>query len=378
MQLQERVDSRAGWQPVVRCLVDVRPSRIEWLWPGRIAVGKFTLLIGEPGLGKSLLSLDLAARVSRGYPWPEGESSAPQGSVLLLSGEDDVADTVVPRLESLGADLSRVRVMDAIRRCDGEEEIQFTLGRHLTQLEEALAEMDHPRLVIVDPISSYLHGLNSHSNGAVRRMLTSLGQLAQRRQVAVLAITHLVKNASSSVLGRALGSIAFAAAARAVWLVTSDPLHSGRQLLIQVKNNLQRRATGLAFRLSSGAEGARLLEWDCTPIELTADQVARLTKVLLRDAGEAKVKTPREEAAKCLKELMADGPRMGRELLREAEAQGFALRTIRRALREMNATCHRTDVGDYYYMLPGQEKDLPETGVWLWLQGREMAREMGG
>src|SRR5688572_29514493 len=107
MCIQALIAEFSSMRAVVKCLVDICPSRLDWVWPGRIALGKFTLLAGEPGLGKSLLALDVAARVSRGSAWPEGETCAEQGSVLLLSGEDDVVDTVVPRLMALGADISQ-------------------------------------------------------------------------------------------------------------------------------------------------------------------------------------------------------------------------------------------------------------------------------
>jgi KaiC/GvpD/RAD55 family RecA-like ATPase len=365
-------NSAVVWRPVVRRLDAIAPTQVEWLWPGRFALGKFTLLIGDPGVGKSMLSLDVAARVSCGAAWPLDETIAPHGSVLLMSAEDDVADTVVPRLRSLGADLSQVRVMDAVHTSDGSEEMEFTLARHMAQLDEALDDMEDPRLVIIDPISSYLRGLDAHSNAIVRRMMTSLGRLAQQRRVAVVAITHLVKNAAGRMIGRALGSIAFSAAARAVWLVMNDPLDASRQVLLPVKNNLHRRVPGLAFRLlPSGELDRRPLEWEPAPVELSAEEIERQARQMLRGPAIPRGKTPREEAAECLRELLAGGPRLGRSLLREAEEQGFALRTVRRALRDIGATARKVDLGEYCYFLPGQETQIPESGVWLWLMERE-------
>jgi hypothetical protein len=85
------------------CMADVEPESIDWLWPGRVARGKITMIAGDPGLGKSTVTLDMAARVSTGRPWPDApDVSTPVGSVILLSAEDGLADTIRPRLDAAG------------------------------------------------------------------------------------------------------------------------------------------------------------------------------------------------------------------------------------------------------------------------------------
>ena len=104
---------------VVVCLADVKPMPVELLWPGRVALGKVTLLAGDPGLGKSLVTLDMAARVSRGVAWPDDPTADGQaGSVVLLSAEDDLADTIRPRLDAAGADNNRITALTAVRHSD--------------------------------------------------------------------------------------------------------------------------------------------------------------------------------------------------------------------------------------------------------------------
>src|SRR5262249_39274892 len=89
----------------VVCVEDVQAEPITWLWPGRIARGKLSLIAGDPGLGKSVLTTALASVVSRGSKWPDGTACEP-GSVIFLSAEDDLADTIRPRLDAAGADCS--------------------------------------------------------------------------------------------------------------------------------------------------------------------------------------------------------------------------------------------------------------------------------
>jgi len=165
-------------QPVMVRMSDVEPQDVEWLWPGRIAVGKLTLLAGDPGLGKSFVSLDIASRVSLGSPWPDSRGHfAPEGSTVLLSAEDDEADTIRPRLDSAQARCDRISRLAAIK--DGSKENTFDLERDIPALEMAVDLLGDCRLVIIDPISSYIvQNADSHKNSDVRRILAPLAQFA--------------------------------------------------------------------------------------------------------------------------------------------------------------------------------------------------------
>ena len=96
----------------------VEPKAVEWLWPGRIALGKLTLMVGDPGLGKSLIGLALLTHVSRGAPWPVDHSPCQLGRAVLISAEDDVNDTIRPRLDAASADVSRIAFVDEIDDID--------------------------------------------------------------------------------------------------------------------------------------------------------------------------------------------------------------------------------------------------------------------
>src|SRR5262249_41661169 len=137
---------------VVRRLADVQSEKVTWLWPGRLALGKLTILSGDPGLGKSFLSLDIAARLTTGQMWPDG-GPAPPGTVVLLTAEDGVADTVRARFDAAGGDPERVHVLEAMREGNGER--LFGLSRDLPALEE-LVQRSAAKLVIIDPVSAYL------------------------------------------------------------------------------------------------------------------------------------------------------------------------------------------------------------------------------
>jgi putative DNA primase/helicase len=162
---------------ITQCAADVTPQPVEWLWPGRFALGKLTLIAGEAGLGKSQLSIAMVAAVTTGSEWPCREGRAPQGSVVILSAEDGAADTVVPRLMAAGADRERVEIVSAVH--DEKSRRSFDLSADLALLENKISEIGDVKLIIIDPISSYLGPkVDSHVNAAVRGVLEPVTEMA--------------------------------------------------------------------------------------------------------------------------------------------------------------------------------------------------------
>jgi putative DNA primase/helicase len=234
----------------LRRVSDIAARPINWLWQGRIARGKVTMLAGHPGLGKSQLALTIAAIVTTADQWPVDRTRAERGSAIILSAEDDAEDTIRPRLEAASADLERCHVIGAIRDRDNlgrERRRGFSITDDLSRLAGALADIDNPLLVIVDPITAYLGATDSHRNAEVRAALAPLAELAAECQVAILAISHLRKSSDGEAILRLTGSLAFVAAARAAYVVLSDSQNASRRLLLPVKNNLGNDDTGYAY-----------------------------------------------------------------------------------------------------------------------------------
>ena len=209
--------------PILQSMADVVTQGIAWLWPNRLALGKLSLVIGDPGNGKSFWSLDIAARISTGTKWPDDCGDAPTGSVLLMGVEDDLSDTVKPRLEAAGADVSKIVALTGVANKDqaGEYERTVDLRRDIPVLETAIQSVADCKAIIIDPISAFLGKTDSHVNAEVRETLAPLSQLAERYAVAIIAITHLRKG-ETDALHRAMGSVAFTAAARSVWAIAKD------------------------------------------------------------------------------------------------------------------------------------------------------------
>jgi len=329
----------------------VVPKAVRWLWPKRVPLGKVTLLVGDPGRGKSLLALDMAARVTRGAAWPDAASgSAPLGRVILLSAEDDVADTIRPRLEAAGGDPDRVVILHAIRKpgTGREGDLLFSLLRDVEALEAAIRGCGEVRLVVLDPVSAYLGGVDSHSNADMRAVLAPLRGVAERTGVAVVAISHLTKRAEAAVLYRAMGSLAFVASARAVWAVGPDREAAGRLLFLPVKCNLAAGVTGMAYRIvpSAQSEAVPVLAWEAEPLEMTAQEAFALGDMVTR----------LEQAAAWLEGLLSAGPRPVREVERLAHDAGFRSETLKRAKRALGILArHRGFGSPWVWGLPGTE-----------------------
>jgi hypothetical protein len=252
--------------------VDAAPR--DWLWPGRIPLGSLTLLVGDPGLGKSLLAADLAARVSAPQPWPDQPNPYPYpAGVVFASPEDSAAETVLPRLAAAGADLDHISLLAGVTRKPSylhvhpsvaalyppgykfddparAEAAPLRLPDHADELEQAIRAHDHPRLVVLDPLAALL---SPAAQGNPAPLLASLADIAHRKGLAILAIGHLAKGRSHRILYRLRGSLSFAAAARTVLLISADPDHPDRRVLSAVKMAYGPLPPPLAFRIASSA-----------------------------------------------------------------------------------------------------------------------------
>lgn len=363
MQTQSRKEWRKDFRPptvsskamTVR-MSDVQPVPINWLWPGRIAMGKLTLIAGDPGLGKSLITSFFAAVVSKGYTWPLDGSLAPNGSVVLLSAEDDPGDTIRPRLDAAGADCERIHILKAVQDFDADgKPIQrmFSFKKDIAVLEDLLPTLPDCKLVIIDPISAYLDGTDSHNNTDVRGLLAPIAALASEHKVAVILIQHLNKgNGGGSAMYRSMGSIGFIAAARAAYLVTKDKDNAERRLVMPVKNNLARDTTGLAYSVMDSPNGAPLLVWESEPVLITADEALGRP-----DSEEQKTNT--DWAVEIVEIILSKGPVPAVQVQKEARQAGVSPKMLRRAGEKLGVKPKKTGYsGGWVWSLPEHEDAL--------------------
>lgn len=272
-----------------------------------------------------------------------------------MSAEDDPGDTIRPRLDAHGADVRRVHLLNSVRKIDedGPYERLITLA-DVELIEQALQHLTDCKLIVVDPIGSYLGGqTDAHRDNEVRQVLTPIAKLAEKYGVAVVAVAHRRKGAADHADDLALGSRAFTGIARAVWHVSRDPRNSARRLFLPGKNNLAIEGDGLAFSIDG--EPARV-HWESTPVTMTANDAVEL-EASTNHGKRGPQADALHEAMSWLKNVLAKGPRLAKELLEEwTQGLGGSGTTLKRARSDLKVEAFRPKVpGAWWWRLPSKE-----------------------
>ena len=338
------------------CVNDVEPQPLDHVWPGRLARGHITLMAGDPGSGKTQIACDIAARITTGESWPDG-NRAPIGSVVMLSAEDPVKDVLRPRLEAAGADLRRIHVVEAAVDDRGKERT-FNLKDDIEALRQVVTDLGDVVQVNVDPVTSYMgSNIDSHRTTDVRAVLEPFARFAEEMNVALLCISHPPKAAQGKAINAVTGSLAFVAAARMVFLVSEEP-ETQRRLLLPVKNNLGAPAPGLGYRLaqrvvSKGIVSSHVV-WDSAPVTMSANEAIQQAA----SGTNGKI----VEAKEFLREELASGPVSATDITAAAERMDISARTLRRARNDLGVKVSKTGFQGQWVW------ELPEAPAQRWAQ----------
>ncbi|MBX9835902.1 MAG: AAA family ATPase [Burkholderiaceae bacterium] len=343
---------------VLECGTSLRPKPVLWLWRNWLALGKFHLLAGAPGQGKTTIALSMAATITSGARWPDGTSCKP-ANVIFWSGEDDPADTLVPRLMAAGADLSRCFFIQGTSR-DGEV-VPFDPSRDLGQLLAAIEKIGGVSLVAIDPVVSAVTG-DSHKNTEVRRALQPLVELASACNCAVLGITHFAKGGQGSDPSqRVVGSVAFTAVARVVLVaakVKNDGDGQDTRILARSKSNIGPDDGGFQYQLEQcepipGIHASRIA-WG-KPVDGSARE-------LLTDPNEDQFENGADnDVAGFLRGVLADGPVPAKTVFSEASGAGYSRDQIQRTARKIGVDRRKAGM----------------SGGWVWALDTEDSAEGG-
>jgi hypothetical protein len=320
-------------------LSQIKSATIQWLWEPYLPRGKLAILDGDPGVGKSLLTIDLAARLSRGVQLPNGSPAGRPHVTILLSAEDGAADTTRPRAEAAGADLDQVIAIDV------SAGTPLFFPARLPELEELIRE-HRADLVVIDPVMAFLPPeVAATLDQCVRRGLGPLAALAARTDCAILLVRHLRKSDGGHAVHRGLGSIGIIAAARTGLLAARHPADPTLGVLAVTKANLSGSGPSLSlgYRITTDDSGRAVVEWT-GPIDLSADA--------LGESGPAPLRA-RDQAALWLQVELANGPRSALEIRAAAAEAGIPDRTLDRAKQELRVSSRKVHLKDraawYWY-----------------------------
>ncbi|MFN3699975.1 MAG: AAA family ATPase [Alphaproteobacteria bacterium] len=302
---------------------DVEMIPIKWLWKNRIALGKLSIIAGQPGLGKSQITSMLCTHITAQKPFPDGFIGE-KGDVLIISAEDDVQDTIKPRLIAAGADVRRCHFLDGVHVRGEEKDTfrMFDLEQDIKPLEDTVEALPDLRLIIIDPVSAYQGNTDSHNNAEIRGLLAPYQKLAAKHSIALVLVTHFNKSNSQEPLERIIGSIGLIAAARGGYAVVKDQDDETLRHFVPVKNNIGDDKTGFSYRiegmtLDNGIETSKIV-WGNIPVQAH--------KILYPEK-----KTQTNGAKDFLAELLSGGAKPVSEILDEAEGMGYKIGTIQRA-----------------------------------------------
>ena len=331
----------------VRCMADVPPEEVEWLWGARIPRGKLSEIVGDPGVGKSTLTTEIVACVTTGRALPGDDRFDPSPqptNVLLLSAEDGAGDTIRPRLDRAKADVSRVHLFDGIGRPDGGvDPFDLREPSHRQYLAELIKDLD-VGLLVIDPLNAYLGGVDTHRDADVRGVLAPLAEIAESTGCAILVIRHLNKGSGGRAIYRAGGSIGFTAAVRSSMLVGQVDEESDERAIVVIKSNLAGFPPPVGFSLEDGR-----FMWTGTPNVVASD--------LLRPESDSDERTDRTETVAWLIDVLEAGPIPSDELFERANAElSVSKATVKRAKRSL---------GD---AVKASRESLGNTGAgrWIW------------
>jgi hypothetical protein len=292
----------------LRCLADVKPESVDFLWYPYIPKAKLTLIEGDPGVGKSWLTCALAAATAAGKG-PSNWMQAEPANVLLLSVEDGLSDTIRPRLDAMQADVKRIFALEGA--------LVFN-DAGLLRLEAEIIEVK-PALVVIDPLVAYLGaGVDIHRANETRAITARLAMIAEKYGCAVVAVRHLTKGGKDRAIYRGIGSIDFTASCRSSLLVGCDPEDQSQRAIIHIKSNLAEVGSAVGYEIREGR-----FFWTGSS-RLTEDQI------LSASSGSSE-QTSLQEAEEFLKQALADGERKADEIKKEARSIGISDWQLRKA-----------------------------------------------
>lgn len=323
----------------------IAPEPYRWLWKHNLARKKIEMIAGAPGTGKTTISLSFSAIISQGGKWPDGTIS-PIGSVLIWSWEDDINDTLLPRLIACGADTSRVRFLKG----------SWDFAKLQSEAKLMVPDL---AIIVLDPIVITVAG-DSHKNAEVRKGLGPLQELAEETDSLILGITHFTKGTSGrDPVDRVTGSLAYGAASRLVMATAKDAENPDIRFFTRAKINIGPEGGGWQYELVQKSlrpkfeiDEAQFIKWG-DAINGSAKEI--LDKAEGVETNSRRKDEKREDAKDWLRTKLKDGPVAHNAIMLDLDDAKISKRTLTRAKEELEIESHQQS-GCWWWCLPGTWK----------------------
>jgi putative DNA primase/helicase len=338
---------------ITRRASEITPEPISWLWKYWLARGKLHIIGGVPEAGKTTIALAFAATVSSGATWPDATRAA-VGSGLIWTSEDSPADTLVPRLMRMGADLDRIHFIEQARPSDGKPR-PFNPATDMPALVAKAEAIGDVALLILDPVVAAMPMTrNSHNNAETRNGMQPVVDLAKAADIAIIGITHLAKGTDGKdPLERLNGSGAFGALPRLVMGAAKNAAEGDdepERIMVRIKSNIGPSGGGFGYHIDMATlhenpsiEATRIV-WE-HPIEGTAREL------LAEAEGDQTGKVPKLERAKrFLADFLANTKRSATEIEAAAQNEGMSWSSVRRASEDLHVQKFR-EGGRHWWQL---------------------------
>jgi len=346
----------------------IKQRAIDWVWSGYIPKANLIIVAGNPGTGKTTVALTLAAIISSGGAFPDGNNANP-GNVLIWSGEDGVEDTIVPRLTAAGADLKKVHIIQS-RTIKGKDRIPFDPSTDMVNLIEAAKMIGNVSLLILDPIVSVVQG-DSHKNAETRRSLQCVIDFAHATNCAVIGITHLSKDtAKQAPLDRVTGSLAFGALPRIVFLIAQRPQtdrKNDERLITRAKSNLGPDGDGFYFEIEKaslnleGTTSSDTIGISTSKVRWTKPIKGSASDLLKGIEGSNTVNAPGKpnKVEVFLFEVLNKGPVLAAKVKRMAVARNISLKALDKAASNIEVLKKKIGFTEgWTWELPSEDSDF--------------------
>jgi hypothetical protein len=349
----------------------ISTTKLGWLWQDRIPRGKTSLYTGKQDNGKSMATIDLIARTTTGRDWPDGEKNTLGArKVILAATEDDLNDTLVPRLKVAGADLSKIIIVEKVLVTgeDGKTKRLMQLKEDYRLVQRALEAYPEVALIVLDPLTSYLGKVDQNKDSDMRPLMDALADALRKSGAAFVGIMHHNKRSDLDAVQRVQGASAIVGSARTVWGFSKDKDNKGEYFMTLVKGNINKKRTGMKYKIESvelrtddgeiSSVGRIVWLGEC---DETADELAAKEK----ESAENKELGKMGKATQWLKERLKGGISVGSDILfNEAEEAGHAKRTMWRAKKDLGikAQPDSTSESGWAWSLSAEEPvDFTET-----------------